>query len=380
MDSLRPAKKPKILGFIKKGTTENIIKEQLVKPNFIQVKSTFFTYTITNKYNNVLNTNIKNQFINEIMNLDQFISLCKNLFPDLSTEYKIHMELQRILPKLFCKSIGEKYVSRVLEKVFEINLETDYDMCFLINKNIIETNVNQITDVIQGFAIVQRGECPKYPNTYCLNLLCGSSNNSGTILFGLYLYSILNHPKKEDINLIKEKNVYPDSLEREYYGTPVSYRALLELSGGYKNLAGLCLYSKFGLKADTKLSGRFSNCFQDIFNLPMIRELNLTDIDQIINIVVKKDSGFEKPILCRYTDKKVQNTLSLLYTLKLIREKEYQETNEEIILKKIENIKNDIKFIENLPLNVSFETNEDVKEINDIMTKIFFKFSYINRV
>lgn len=371
MDSLRPAKKPKILGFIKKGTIDNTI--QIMKTSFIQVKSTFFTYTITNKYNSILNIQQQNKFINEIMNLDQFINMCKQYFPDLSSDYKIHMELQRILPNLFCKSIGEKYVRRVLEKVFEINSETDYDMCFLVNTETIKPTVTQITDFIQGFAIVQRGECPKYPNTYCLNLLCGSSNNSGTILFGLYLYSILNHPKKEDTNLIKEKNVYPESLDREYYGTPVSYRALLELSGGYKNIAGLCLYSKFGLKEDTKLSGRFSNCFQDKFNLPMIRELYPTDLDQIINIVLKKDSGFEKPNLCKYTDKKVQNTLALLYTLKLIREKEYEETKDQTILKKMENIKNDIDIIEKLPFNVSFETNEDIKEINDIMTKIFSK-------
>jgi hypothetical protein len=367
MDRLRPVKKPRILGFIKKEINNNSQVSNISVRKFIQVKSTFFTYTITNKYNitldNKLGTNI-------IFNLDQFLNFCKTKFPELSSDYKIYLELQKLLPNLFCKSIGEKYVNKVLEKVFEINQETDYDICFLLNID-ESKNPSIITDFIQGFAIVQRGECPKYPNTYCLNLLCGSSNNSGTILFGLYLYTIISHPKRDDTNLLKEKNVYPESLDEEYYGSPVSHIALLELSGGYKNLAGLCLYSKFGLKEDIKLSGRFSNCFQDKFNLPMIRHMNSLDINQIINIVLRKDSGFTKPLLCQYIDKKVQHTLSLLYTLKLIREKEYQETNDETIIKKLNNINQDIHVIEQLPLDIKFETNEDIKEINEIMMKIF---------
>jgi hypothetical protein len=109
---------------------------------------------------------------------------------------------------------------------------------------------------------------------------------------------------------------------------------LLEISGGYKNITGLCLYSKFGFRINTKLSGNISNCFLNDNNISMIKRFNSDDStnnddtleniirdefdienekNKIIQIVNKENPGYKKHIICEFKDKEVQDILGKLY-------------------------------------------------------------------
>jgi hypothetical protein len=75
---------------------------------------------------------------------------------------------------------------------------------------------------------------------------------------------------------------------------------LLEIGGGYFNINGLCLYTKFGFVINKNLSGRYSNCFiRD--NIAMIKRFKSDEtvtsgdtIDEIINDIYDIETEKEK--------------------------------------------------------------------------------------
>ncbi len=99
-----------------------------------------------------------------------------------------------------------------------------------------------------GVVIVQRGECEYYPDDYAVNLICVKDDavaGTGPLLIGLYLYTILERRRT----------------------TGHLQLGLLELAGGYYNIAGLCLYSKFGFAPDINMAT--PRCFPHPGNMPM---------------------------------------------------------------------------------------------------------------
>ena len=137
----------------------------------------------------------------------------------------------------------------------------------------------------------------------------------GNICVGLYLYVVLMHP------LDTSESIIPFKIQPTSTDVSVKHIGLLELSGGYKNVPGLCLYGKFGFIVDDSLTGQSSNCFRDTNNIGMINnyiEDNSVDIEErkqkIINIVNKVDAGYEKHVICVAANKEAQQKLIEIYS------------------------------------------------------------------
>ena len=132
-------------------------------------------------------------------------------------------------------------------------------------------------DNVVAFLIAQKGECKKYPEIYCVNLICSRSGErgagSGQVLMGLFLYSIKENP------------------------VVTSKVGLLELATGYLNVSGLASYSKLGFKASYGLYGEY--CFSDYNNLPM--SITIIEPQKIIDILVDGATFYEKPALCSFS-------------------------------------------------------------------------------
>lgn len=322
----------------------------------------------------------------------------KTRFTEQSPDYIALREqnIDKLLKYLYtniCEDINpsyaEKAVNRAIglsgrEKIFDIvvisnqNIETigltsddnnnDEDNDEDIGKNEQEeykyTNnpINTIDDIIAhrlsgvvGFIIVELGECKLYPYGYSINLICTNSKappGSGSILMGLYLYTIVSHPNKLNNKRIsfpsgkgniivteKQSSVYEGELQIETSFKssepliPVQQFGILELASAYKNPGGLCMYEKFGFQYTPNMHNY--NCFNDYNNLPMLvdfnskpgyAELNVEGKKQkIINITAGIDRGFPKSIICSVRDvdqmgnkTNQQTLLGYLKSLKLL--------------------------------------------------------------
>ncbi len=189
-------------------------------------------------------------------------------------------------------SIGNDYIENLTTTM--IHNKSSFDLVVITN---IELQTYKRTikydTLFQGFAIVQKGECNKYADAFCLNLIC-SSSQKGKLLLVLYLYII-----KTDLT-IKDK-----------FG-------LLELANGYVNGAGYCLYSKCGFVYNTDLH---DNCFIHYNNMPMICDLTNTSPNHLINIIAYKTTILPVPlpkeynILCTPQPSKAQLCIGICLNL-----------------------------------------------------------------
>ena len=215
-----------------------------------------------------------------------------------------------------------------------------------------------------GFMIVSRGKCKIFPNDYILNLICTNMPGVGSILIGLYLYTILKHPilpmtgedllMTENLELSGDAIVYYDKIKKSKtfrkkykneskYGIHVFKRkfttdddliptnglAILELANSYYNYPGLCLYEKIGFEYDKTLFSKNSDtfCVYDYGNLPM--SLNFGDdavsgcyaglsieekITKILNIIVGNEQCSRNQIcfIQNNSHKKLLSTLNEL--------------------------------------------------------------------
>jgi len=179
-------------------------------------------------------------------------------------------------------------------------------------------------DSIIGFIIVEKNMCVKYSDAYGINLICSRSGvepGIGSLLMGLYLYTIVSHPKSLPSSKTTSLTTYPSgkaTIRYELIGNedevssqvpvfttndvliPVQHVGILELAGGYKNVPGLCLYEKFGFKYDPLLLKK--NCFSDVENLQMILLFNSnkkyksfwkSNIEKIKQILLKISVGYK---------------------------------------------------------------------------------------
>lgn len=276
--------------------------------------SYFFTEEIVNEYVSNISKSLNGK---TIMNLDQLL-----VYLELDPEQLI----QEIINSEVCRAISNQYIDAALKKsIAKDSTNIMYDIAFVIDLS----NPKDATSII-SLIIVQRGECFKFENAYTLKLIC--AKKEGYFLMGMYLYSILSHPKT--IKMTKD-------LAAENGDIPVLHLGILEISGGYKNISGICLYTKFGFRINSKLSGRGANCFQDDNNVAMIKRFgdaanddtfdNVSkdeydvslEKEKIVKVVNKEESGYKKHVICEYTNKDVQMKLANLYnSLKSI-QKEY---------------------------------------------------------
>jgi hypothetical protein len=160
------------------------------------------------------------------------------------------------------------------------------------------------TNKIIAFIISELGECklpsPPYPmeDVWSINLICGGSGGNGAYLISLFLFSVI---------VGSQMGKWP----------PIG---VLELAGGYKNTAGLCLYTKFGFRVDSSI--RSSRCFEDYHNLPHIADFRSLDLDdtkqKMINLLTSKTpiAPFYRHPLCYIKHTDLQTALAILLNLR----------------------------------------------------------------
>ena len=361
----------------------------------------------------------------------------KTRFTEQSRDYqslrKKNMDkLIKYLSKNICEDIGGDYAKTAVERAISLTeRENIFDIVVISSKNIEavgltsemdeesddepmsggddsdsededyepesdDETIDSIDEIIAyrlsgvvGFIIVELGECKTYPYGYSINLICTNSKapaGSGSILMGLYLYTILCHPDKTDTKKIMfpsgkgATNILDKPIESEeaedttidisFTTTepliPVQQFGILELASAYTNPGGLCMYEKFGFQYTESMYGK--KCFEDFNNLPMLIDFNnkpgYAELSKeqkqqkVIEITAGSYKGtpFPKSKICNVRDfivtpagktilTREQTLLGYLKTLKLLMDHDMSEVtgpNANLI---IENLYYTIKFI-----------------------------------
>ncbi len=160
------------------------------------------------------------------------------------------------------------------------------------------------TNKIIAFIISELGECqlpsPQYPleDVWSINLICGGTGGNGAYLISLFLFSVIVGAQMGKWQPI----------------------GVLELAGGYKNIAGLCLYTKFGFRVDSSI--RNVDCFEDYHNLPHIADFRSLDLDAtkqtMVNLITSKTpiAPFYKHPICYIKNADLQNALAVMLNIK----------------------------------------------------------------
>ena len=336
--------------------------------------STFFTDAIVHEYNQRVGQKLGDQLIVSFDGLQTMmptnsLNECQIavkqaiIASDLCSKYEEEKASERVCEKKLKSGVCRKYIEMAIDRSTQYQPNDNYDIAFLLSSTSF-SNASELTKVLNGFIIVQRDECSKFPNAYALNLVCSrEGSGGGNLLLGLYLFSIASHPLKTDGSLILERIVK----QSQPYGAPILHVGLLELSGSFTNIVGYCLYRKFGFVEKSELGGRNSYCFMGKNNLPMIRQFDqddATEKERICRIVLgDKSAEYEKPKLCYSKDAKVQETLALLYKMKYFRLIDAQDAPSKDdragFLKRVQFIQEEIDKLEKEPLDTAFEKTDE---------------------
>ena len=303
-------------------------------------QSHLFTNTIMYNFRNEIDSIIGGM---QIMNMDE---LTKYFLPsELDTpENRAHMWktfFEHIHDLEICQAVEIAYLTSVLKKA--LNNE-NFDFAFIFSDIVEEEDADLEAKMkpLISFIIVERNECKKYGNAYALNYICSKVKGLGSLLVGLYVYSIFSHPLIDKSDL-RVKKIEPPTSD-EYYGPAILHMGLLELSGGYQNVPAFCLYSKFGFVEDHTLSGYTSNCFRSDANIAMRtnfpKEMTREDIKQkVVYILLGRESEFEKPVICKFKDPEMQGYVAWLYGEKKAAKIEYEKMKPQanFVINKLEN-------------------------------------------
>lgn len=194
------------------------------------------------------------------------------------------------MPKI-CESIKE-CCSGGVDKIYaenacnKCNNDPDTDMLFLLSEPLEQITYENFKSKLLAFVITERGECKKFPDIFCVKLICSTASKGG-IAMACFLYCMMNHPSQ------------------------YTRIAFLELASGYENIAGFCLYQKFGFQPDESL--RHADCYRQLSNLPMSCEFyrfgktNEEQSERLIAIVNNDPKAqFEKEPLCYIKPKEKQ--------------------------------------------------------------------------
>ena len=287
------------------------------------IQSHLFTNTIMHNFRHEIHGILDGK---NIMNMDELTRyFLKEDTPENRTQmWKYFFE--NIHDLGICQAVEVAYLKSVLQR--SMNNE-NFDFAFIFSDVAEEeADLKVKMQTLVSFIIVERNECKKYGNAYALNYICSKVKGIGALLVGLYVYSIFSHPLIDKSDL-RVKKIEPHTSD-EYYGPAILHMGLLELSGGYQNVPALCLYSKFGFVEDETLSGSTSNCFRSDVNIAMRtdypHEMSPEDIKQkIVNILLGRESEFQKPVICKFKDPEMQGYLSWLYGSKKQAKIEYNK-------------------------------------------------------
>ncbi len=246
------------------------------------------------------------------------------------------------LSKNICEGIGDSYTRISVVKSMSLTKRDEFYDILVVSDNRIENLNMELKDRLAGvvgFIIVELGECKLYPSAYSINLICTNDSavaGTGSILMGLYLYTILSHPENTNpeegfdipkgianINISESgTKSYKRKFTTQEALSEVQHIAVLELARGYLNQGGLCMYEKFGFKYNPDMFTE--DCFEDYENIPMIidfnslqgySELSLGEKkNKILQISCGNDKGFPKENLCsvRGIDQKILGLLMFL--------------------------------------------------------------------
>jgi hypothetical protein len=175
-----------------------------------------------------------------------------------------------VLVKLagICSDIGTEYGEGAIRSAINAG-EDKYDILVAIDERIgIGVGTTQKTSqdklrAIAGFIVVEKGECEKRTNSWCVNLICVTPGRvKGSLLLGACLYCIAQLKNDPSIN----------------------QECLLELAGGYNNLPGFFSYTAMGFLRDDSLWGE--DCLHEENCMPMRANLSTVSSDDIVNKVL----------------------------------------------------------------------------------------------
>jgi hypothetical protein len=184
----------------------------------------------------------------------------------ISNRQNISDEILLSLAQMVCSDIDDGYGRRGIQNLltsgnkFDLLVALRYNYESLaVNRTTVTVSNNKLATVV-AFIIAEVGECRDKPNTVSVNLICKTTQTppfKAHILLGAYLYCI------------KHSNY--------------DQEGILELAGGYDNMAGFMSYTKLGFNYDPRLYG--DNCFDSFDNLPMSVNLIKMAPETIINLV-----------------------------------------------------------------------------------------------
>lgn len=287
------------------------------------VNKSYIIETINEQFNSILNSDKSNpNYDNDLaIIIEKNPSYTSQFIPEFETESdedipeNYEEDIPDIYDEEFTSSKSESYVYEMPTEILkDKEFKLKHKILDEITNEFREININfgtheeQLESILNksvAFINVVRSDCMIYKNDYVLSLIC-SKPGFGSILLGLYLYSLLTHPiipldgsdaindynlkltGKANINyrFVKKPKSFKKKYKYEYkYGVriysekfktnddliPTNGMAILEIANAYANYAGLCAYQKFGFEYDKEL---FSNdddneCMISSRNLPM---------------------------------------------------------------------------------------------------------------
>lgn len=217
--------------------------------------------------------------------------------------YKIHNK-QSLLGFGNFRRLERTLVSLCNDKVSPFYLEDSLRSALnspFFDIAVITTGETATVENIIAFIIAKKGGCRLYSDAYTVDTICSGARGLGTVLMGLYLFSILNNPAS------------------------VGQVGILELVDSYNNHMGLCSNTKFGFVYNRNLHSR--DCFPSYLTLPMILDFEAepykdktTDEKKGIVVDIIKGTDYKlKNTLCYFEDEEKSTIYGkLLRTLTII--------------------------------------------------------------
>lgn len=142
---------------------------------------------------------------------------------------------------------GAQYARESLAKLV---LQPDrMDILLMMNRSNRIREIRQISDLIRGFILIERGECLALPHVWSVNLICGlkdpsrSFKGAGQVLLGAFLYCMKGRMERENT-------------------PPRNQFVILELARGYTNMEAFISYTKLGFVKDYSLYYPQEFCLQ----------------------------------------------------------------------------------------------------------------------
>jgi len=187
--------------------------------------------------------------------------------------------IQKILNMVahMCKRMSYEYITFMFNESFKDN--SGYEILFIIkrtNPDKKTRRLGKITDLstIEGFLIVKKGACVRYPWEYMVEIICTKVQGISSFLLGACLYTI------------KEKSTLEDST--------VGYRVMLKSMDGFENLAAYCGYRKMGFAINPDIYATTANgvicAKEESGNLPMTLDTFYIELDDIVHRMVHTSS------------------------------------------------------------------------------------------